>query len=104
MNFTLQLRTNSPKGVFMSKDQGSNWQKLGPINDQVISLAVDSSNNIYAGTVSHRMFYSSDKGLTWKNVLIHAAGKLIKIKVSPKGNIYLLFINALWRKILNDTG
>lgn len=59
-------------GVFRSKDEGKNWEKISPANSEVKnieSLAVDPKNPdvIYAGTW-HLAWKTDDGGANWRHI------------------------------------
>ena len=53
-------------GVYYSDDGGQNWTQIGLESKVVLSLAFDSSGNLYAGTLSDGLFKTSDFGQSWK--------------------------------------
>ena len=48
--------------TYRSTDNGDNWTYIAPLS--AISFAVDSSNNIYCGTIDG-LYKSTDDGLSW---------------------------------------
>lgn len=52
-------------GVFYSTDAGQNWSQLGLPGKIVLSLALDSKGNLYAGTKQDGLFKTTDLGQTW---------------------------------------
>lgn len=63
---TMYAGTNA--GVYRSSDHGANWIQInsGLTELWVMSMAVDSSGNVFAGTwLSPGLFISSDSGDTW---------------------------------------
>ena len=56
------------KGVFRSTDGGRTWQAIGPANNPIYSLTVDSRNGILYGWSEHyeAVFYTADGGRSWK--------------------------------------
>lgn len=62
---TLFAGSNFQGGVFRSADQGNTWVALGPSNESIVCLAVNSSDKIFAGTESEGVFCSTDDGETW---------------------------------------
>lgn len=56
------------KGVFLTTDNGNNWEPIG-LSPQSIGCVAFSGNNILAGTESSGVFLSSDNGKNWFNTL-----------------------------------
>ena len=52
-------------GVFRSVDQGGNWSFAGLASDTILTIEVNSADNIFAGTVSGHIYKSTDRGNTW---------------------------------------
>ncbi len=70
-----RLYAATAKGLFVSDDAAQHWRSLntatsGLPTDQYTTLAFDlhATTVIYAGTVAHGVFKSSDSGLTWKAI------------------------------------
>jgi hypothetical protein len=58
---------NSGKGIFLSTDNGSNWNCTGlPSTDNVTSFAI-SAENLFAGTKGDGIFISTNNGVSWTN-------------------------------------
>lgn len=57
---------NSPSSIWKTTDAGNSWNRVGSVNDNVYSLAVDptNSNIVYAGGVNY-MSRSTNGGVTW---------------------------------------
>lgn len=55
-------------GVFRSTDDGTSWRHRGLLHISVLSLAVDHSGTVYAGTGSAGIFKSTNQGATWTQV------------------------------------
>ena len=52
-------------GIFYSRDGGQNWTQMGLNGQIVLSLALDSYGNIYAGTKYNGLQKTTDLGQTW---------------------------------------
>ncbi|MDP2303902.1 MAG: T9SS type A sorting domain-containing protein [Ignavibacteria bacterium] len=52
-------------GVFYSTDGGQNWTQLGLVGKVVLSLALDTQGNLYAGTKQDGLNKTTDLGQTW---------------------------------------
>jgi photosystem II stability/assembly factor-like uncharacterized protein len=77
------------KGVYFSSNGGQNWAYLGLNGKKVRSLALDSKNNLYAGTINDAIMMTSDKGQTWvqlKNGIENI--DIARIKIDKMDNIY----------------
>lgn len=59
----------SGNGVCFSTNEGANWivSNSGLTNAKINNMAIDSSNNIYAGT-EKGFFRSTDNGASWTNI------------------------------------
>jgi hypothetical protein len=71
-------------------DNGDHWSGLtnGLTSTDVYSLAIDSSNNIYAGTDEY-IFRSSDDGNSWIELSNGLTQPVIRsLAVSPNGSIF----------------
>jgi photosystem II stability/assembly factor-like uncharacterized protein len=53
-------------GVYYSNNGGQNWTQIGLESKVALSLAFDSSGNLYTGTLSDGLFKTSDLGQSWK--------------------------------------
>jgi photosystem II stability/assembly factor-like uncharacterized protein len=68
-----------------STNKGQTWAEA--ITEFVVSLAVDSSGNLYAGTNSGRIYKSSDSGEVWffSDIGLPTGSTIMDIEVSPSG-------------------
>ena len=75
-------------GIYQSKNNGENWDKIYPVG--TASFAVANDGQIFAGTGSG-VLNSADNGNTWK--YLESTGLINKriscIKVSPSGYLYV---------------
>jgi len=55
-------------GLHRSTDNGYNWSQVGLPNIQVLSLAANYHNHIFAGTVVGGVFRSTNNGTTWEQI------------------------------------
>lgn len=55
-------------GVYLSQDTGETWALKGLLGKTILSIAVDSAGNIFAGTTG-KLYKSNDYGNTWDLVL-----------------------------------
>jgi photosystem II stability/assembly factor-like uncharacterized protein len=63
VNDKLFLSTNA--GIFISRDNGNNWNFIHNSPENITSIAKGKNNEIFAGTSDKGFFYSSDFGRTW---------------------------------------
>ena len=63
-------RTYLGGGVFRSTDDGNTWieRNNGLIATDVRAIAINPSNDIFAGTYGMGMFRSSDSGQNWEKI------------------------------------
>ena len=56
------------EGIFLSKDEGGQWLllKKSPKGVRAILFPPKDSGKIFAGTGDGRIFFSKDRGYTWK--------------------------------------
>ena len=77
-------------GVFYSSDGGENWKQLGLGGKIVLSLAFNSSGNLYAGTPVDGLFYTDDMGTTWHNYTNGLYRKQIfRLEVNQEDDIFI---------------
>ena len=65
---TLFAGSNFDGGVFRSTNNGNTWTSIGPSNESITCLTVNSNNKIFAGTDTSGIFFSTDDGETWKQI------------------------------------
>jgi photosystem II stability/assembly factor-like uncharacterized protein len=77
-------------GVFHSADGGQNWTQLGLTGKVVLSLAFDSQNNLYAGTLNDGLFKTTDMGQTWNQYQNGLYRKQVfRLKLNKKNDIFI---------------
>ncbi|MBU2491897.1 MAG: choice-of-anchor A family protein [Bacteroidetes bacterium] len=64
-NSTGDIFVATEQGVFISTDNGGNWNLSGINGIDVRALAIDNNDHIYAGTWGLGIYKSSDNGATW---------------------------------------
>jgi hypothetical protein len=55
----------SSKGIFISEDNGDNWNYTGLQGVSVVSIAVNSKNTIFAGTAANGIYISDSSYEEW---------------------------------------
>ncbi len=57
------------QGIIKSLDSGKTWDSLafGNTAVQFCTIAIDSNDNIFAGTLEHGILRSTDRGTTWQS-------------------------------------
>ncbi len=81
-------------GMFRSTDRGENWQEINtglpqPYSIMVLTVAVDSSSNIFIGTFGNGVYRSTNNGDTWEEKNSGITQLFINtIVVHPNGSIF----------------
>ena len=77
-------------GVYYSTNGGGNWSSLG-LDDQVIlSLAFDTSGNLYAGTKQQGLFKTTDLGKTWAQFQNGLSSiQVFRLKINNQDDIFI---------------
>lgn len=82
--------------VYISKDDGKNWEKMQlPFFEVISSSFVDNENNIYLGSYRNGILYSSNNGKSWENIgtslteLYGSLPRINSIDVSSNGIIFI---------------
>jgi len=91
--------------VYVSIDQGMNWEKKGDFNgagtNNARGFGIDSSGNLYVVDGSRKVFTSSD-AVTWiQQTSDHGAGgtSLDDLEVDSSGNLYMLDNKDIWKSV-----
>jgi len=66
-------------GLYVSKDNGDTWQKIGLEGLDVRSIAIND-NIILAGVLNNGIYYSSDYGASWEKVGLDGLSPTVVIK------------------------
>lgn len=103
--------------IFRSEDNGETWQKVAGNSVYVISMAINSDDEIFVGLDDQTppgggVLYSADHGETWAYIgeeiigLISegGAGAINDISISPDGFVYLATRAGVYRSINSTTG
>ncbi len=77
---------NNDGGIFLSSDWGETWTKI--LNTDVISLSVNSNNEIFATTQLEGVYKSSDTGQTWDTIFF-GVRDLWSIVINDDDYIYI---------------
>ena len=56
-------------GIYMSQNEGDTWEQLGLDSVAVLSLALNSKDEIFLSLENYEIMRSTDKGLNWQEVL-----------------------------------
>lgn len=79
-------------GVYYSDNGGKNWIQIGLESKVVLSMAFDSGENLYAGTLSDGLFKTSDLGQSWQQYQNGIYRKdVYKLKINSD---YVIFIGS----------
>jgi photosystem II stability/assembly factor-like uncharacterized protein len=70
-NIQYLASSSSPSSIWKTTDAGNNWSRIGTVNDNVYSLAVDpvNANIVYAGGVNY-MNRSTNGGTSWTQLTL----------------------------------
>lgn len=82
---------NPFRGLDRSTDNGDTWTRLSGAPPDILTLAFDCSQNVYAGTPSGKVFVSRNNGDNWIE-LSSWSNKITSISITPGGIIYV----AVW--------
>ncbi|RPI68551.1 MAG: T9SS C-terminal target domain-containing protein, partial [Ignavibacteriales bacterium] len=102
---------NAGGTVYFSSNTGNTWEKRN-IGYGIISLAFSKNGNILAGTINSGLLISSDKGISWSNLVIPDVNRIDmietddmnRITVSCNGKLYHSPDGASWTEIFaSDT-
>ena len=80
-------------GVYISTDQGNNWAHIGLENEYLSALAINSNDDIFAGSRGHNTQYnggvlrSSDNGETWIDLYTNVL--VTSIAIDSEDKIYI---------------
>ena len=78
------------RGVFYSEDKGETWEHLGLDGEEILSLALDSKHNLYAGSLMSGLFKTTDNGRSWTrhtNGLFHK--QVFRMKINKEDDIFI---------------
>jgi len=84
-------------GIYSSSDMGHTWQWLG-LHKRVLSIETYGDSDIFAGTMNHGVYHSSDNGLNWyqtDNILCSLS--VNKLAVHPSGALIAATDNSFYR-------
>jgi hypothetical protein len=87
--------------MFRTKDNGSNWEQInvGLTATQIMSLAINSSGHVFAGTNGYGVFRSTDNGDNWIQVLGNGITlQAWKVAINQSG---ILFAGIVGGQIVN---
>ncbi|MFN3306930.1 MAG: T9SS type A sorting domain-containing protein [Candidatus Kapaibacteriota bacterium] len=79
-------------GLYRATQMFDFWGKVDADlknNNNINTLAVDSSGNIYAGTNNGYIFKSTNNGVNWTQVFFSANTAIYKITVSPQNVVFV---------------
>ena len=88
-------------GVFRSTDNGDNWTAVNTgLSNTISTLAINSSDHIFAGISAPGVFRSTDNGGNWTDVSTGlTAGGVICFAFNPAGQIFAGTINGVFRSV-----
>lgn len=87
-------------GVFKSTDRGLSWRAYsqGLPDATILSLASDSSGNLFAGLDNEGVFFSSNEGVDWSPRRVGIEKEIVyDIEADPTGQLYLATLNGVYK-------
>jgi photosystem II stability/assembly factor-like uncharacterized protein len=73
-------------GVYLSQDTGKTWEFKGIYGKTILSIAIDSVGNIFAGTTGY-LYKSYDYGNTW-NLVLPNVDNVLSIGICDNGLMF----------------
>ena len=89
-------------GVYSSTNQGQSWNPLTIGWNQVLSVAIDSHENIFADKLGAGVFRSTDLGKSWTLVSSDIWSPIEDIAINSKDEIYVAGANGVFES--NNNG
>ena len=56
-------------GIYLSDDDGESWSLIGLNSEAVLSIAINSKDEIFVSLENSRIMFSEDRGSHWKEIL-----------------------------------
>ncbi|MFC1564366.1 WD40/YVTN/BNR-like repeat-containing protein, partial [candidate division KSB1 bacterium] len=75
-------------GLYVSLDDGLTWENTGLQENNILSLAVDGDDNVFAGTEDNGIFMSGNSGDSWRSIGPPASGETRMIRTDSEGSLY----------------
>jgi photosystem II stability/assembly factor-like uncharacterized protein len=88
-------------GVFISTNQGLNWTHLTNGWGQVISIAVNSQEYIFAENLGYGIYRSTDFGNSWTQVSTEIWSPIMDIFINSIDTIFVAGANGVFRSTNN---
>ena len=103
-NNASEIFLNANGSIYYSSNSGESWEirDNGLIETNVISMEIDSDGNLYAGTIDSGLFRSSDKGISWSNIIIPDVDRVDIIEFDQSDRITINSGNKLYHS--SDSG
>jgi photosystem II stability/assembly factor-like uncharacterized protein len=97
-----QVFASAAEGVFRSTDDGDTWQlfSIGSSDNLILSLTVNDSNHVFAGTACCGVYRSTDDGETWaalENGLDRPG--VYSLVIDPKGVLYAGTTGGMYKSV-----
>lgn len=83
-------------GIYLSIDGGS-WSQIGFDSQTVISIAVNSRDEIFASLENSQIMFSGDGGLHWQEIPNPESAIIRKIFINRENLIFLCTLNGIYR-------
>lgn len=85
----------SSAGLYRSMDDAISWTPInnGLMGSIVLSLAVNSRDELFAGTNTKGLFFSGDSGANWSQTAL-TAGTILSVGVSADNHVYVGYLGA----------
>lgn len=95
INSSRHIFASSSAGVYRSTDNAANWTPVnnGLLDSVALALALNSGDEIFAGTYTKGLFFSNDNGNNWSQTAL-SAGTILSLGVSADNHVYAGYLGA----------
>ena len=84
-------------GIYLSDNNGSSWSQIGLNSEAVLSIAINSKDEIFALLENSHILTSTDKGLHWKEILNPETFYIRHIFINLDDIIFLSTSDGIYR-------
>jgi ligand-binding sensor domain-containing protein len=89
-------------GMYMSENRGDSWAQLGLASEAVLSIAINSKDEIFASLENEEIMRSTDGGMTWEEVLKLDGNNIRHLFINLNDIIFVSTWKGIYRS--NDNG